>query len=87
MKDRNKPKFDKQKCIKCMYHCNLTGGFRAKIGDKNYVSIVCDYATINRQTCLINTSEGTIDLRGEDYNDCKLFKEGAVEKKNWDLNI
>lgn len=73
---KTKPKFNKDKCLKCKYHSKqLSGGYQGKGEDgKNYY-VHCNYSKTG-QTCLIDTGFDTYDMRGEDYNDCKLFKEG-----------
>ena len=61
-----KYKFDKTKCRKCAYH-RVMQGFT-----------ICNYACVTGQTCLHKTKNGVEDSRGDDYNNCKLFVEGAL---------
>ena len=76
---RSKAKFDKNICIRCKYHGRGKQGFSAKCGN-TYTSVFCDYANITDSTCLKRTGKGEIiDMRGEDYSDCKLFSPGRTE--------
>lgn len=62
-----KPKFNKDKCAKCKFR------FRS-----SFVLIGCNYATVTGHTCLRKSADGTIiDIRGNNYNHCRLFEEGA----------
>ena len=66
-----KSKFNKSKCRKCIY------------GNTHSISVVCSYATRNKelQTCLYRDDNGKIrDRRGDDYNGCLLFREGKQAK-------
>lgn len=76
MKVKDKPKFDKSRCYRCIYSTNqISGSYKTKDKNGKVVGVACDYATITGNTCLIDTSEGTYDLRGTEYSNCKLFKE------------
>lgn len=77
---KNKPKFDKQKCARCVYRRKMSGCYTAKIGKEN-VSIICNYAAIAGKTCLRRVSSNeVIDIRGNDFHNCELFIEGeAIE--------
>ncbi|MBR3125025.1 MAG: hypothetical protein IKF42_06295 [Mogibacterium sp.] len=83
----SKPKFDKKKCLKCKYHgkgLNLGWPVKVKSGEKyRTVYVYCDFVSHMSTTPLRAVSKTeTIDLRGEDYNNCKLFVEGdPVEHK------
>lgn len=78
---RKKPKFDKQKCLKCKYHGIGKCGYFTRAGSKA-TKVFCDYATIAKSTCLkpINITD-VVDLRGTEYNNCKLFAEGSPERE------
>lgn len=80
-----KPKFNKQKCLKCKYHGLGCGGYPAKVGfNGRTVSVYCNYSILER-TCLKRLKNGqVIDLRGDDYNDCKLFEAGKAEVEDED---
>ena len=69
----NKPKFNKDKCAKCKYRGEGAG--YATTSKKRLVH--CYYSKQGVGSCLkpISSTE-TIDIRGEDYNNCKLFQEG-----------
>ena len=76
---KNKPKFNKSKCLKCKYHGLGCGGYTVR-RNKSMVHVYCNYAFINDMTCLQpGPRNTTIDLRGDDYDNCKLFVEGKVE--------
>lgn len=79
---RDHPKFDKNKCAKCVYRCKTSGVFTAKIGAET-TGIICNYASIARKTCLTRVSSNEIkDIRGDDYHNCELFVEGdAIENE------
>ena len=72
---RNKPKFRKSKCIKCKYHGLGGHGYLVNINGKG-IHIYCNYS-VTGKTCLKPSGPfETIDIRGEDYDDCKLFSPG-----------
>ena len=83
LKIKSKPKFNKHKCYDCKYHCEHSAGYpiKKKIRDKIVtVHIGCDYISMTRQSCITkDENENKIDLRGDDYNNCKLFKAGRVK--------
>ena len=70
-------KFNKDKCLRCRFHGVGYGGYITTKRKYNR-SIFCDYACINNTTCLkpVSTYE-TEDIRGDDYDNCKLFSSGA----------
>lgn len=72
----DKPKFNKDKCVKCKYH-GLNVGYTADVkGQKRLV--YCNYSATGN-TCLKRVGEDKIkDLRGTRFNDCKLFEEGEM---------
>lgn len=78
--DTYKGKFNPEKCIKCKYRCANSGGMGnpIKVGDK-WVRVYCNYATIMQSTCLkpISPTE-SIDMRGDDFDNCKYFVEGDM---------
>lgn len=68
-----KKHFNKSRCRKCIYHSSPSGG-----------STICSYATRNKEehTCLYRGSDGkTHDRRGDDPNNCLLFKAGKPPKE------
>jgi len=76
---RNKPKFDKKKCLKCRYHGTGCGGYPVKLNDRGItVTVYCNYTTLMDDTCLKRVKGEIVDRRGEDYHDCKLFEEGKA---------
>ena len=75
---RNKPKFSKKRCLRCKYHGLGHHGFVTCIDGKG-VNIYCNYATITGHTCLKPVSpHESVDLRGDDYYNCRLFSEGKM---------
>ena len=78
---KKKAKFDKQKCMQCKYHGRGMSGYSARRGDTT-VAIFCDYATITGDTCIRRTPKGyTEDIRGEDFDNCRLFYPGKVKRE------
>ena len=76
---RKRPKFNKKKCMECMYH-SVGLGYPVKIKD-HQVTVHCNYS-LTGDTCLKMTENGVVDTRGTDYDHCKLFKKGkAVEEE------
>jgi len=74
---RNKPKFDKHKCLKCVYHGNCGAGWHIVDGHGEGANVICNYATITGFTCLKRVARDELkDIRGEDFNNCKLYTEG-----------
>ena len=67
---------DKRKCKKCVYHNTLLSG--------KYV--ICNYGLITGTTCLTANGRKTTDKRGNDYDRCKLFEEGAMIKDRVDID-
>lgn len=77
---RNKPKFRKSRCLKCKYHGLGSHGYLVNINGKG-IHIYCNYA-VTGKTCLKPSGPfETIDIRGEDYDDCKLFSPGKMIKE------
>lgn len=72
---RETPKFNKKKCLKCMYHGINHLGYPTRIYGTT-VRAYCNYATITGQLCTFRDGRKTEDRRGKDYNDCKLYHEG-----------
>lgn len=80
---RKGPKFDKDKCLKCKWH-GVGIGWPVKVktsnGRETTISIHCNWSSHNGSACLKAASNNTaIDIRGEDYHNCLLFKEGEME--------
>lgn len=66
-----KPKFDIQKCKKCIYSGKLEN------------LTCCDYSLRTNKPTLTSISAGkVIDRRGEDYENCKLFTTGKRRRKD-----
>lgn len=82
-----KAKFDKKKCIKCIYHGVGKCGHCVRMPDGHTERVHCNYSSVTDVTCLQPGPNGTvIDMRGEDYNNCLLFVEGKrVEGKQQPL--
>lgn len=81
----SKPKFSKKKCRKCKWHGTGIGypvHIKKKNGEVVGILVHCNYTAYDGHTsCLRPTPEGgSIDIRGEDYYDCKLFEEGTPAK-------
>lgn len=75
---KHKAKFNKEKCATCQYRGAGSVGYPVKINNLS-VRVHCNYAGITNSTCLkpLNNVD-VVDLRGEDYNNCKLYKRGAM---------
>ena len=80
-----KPKFDKKKCLQCIYHQETTNTgwpviIKNRKGEEKVVHVNCNYAGVTRETCLQDAGAGrVVDMRG-DGPDCNLFTKGAVVK-------
>lgn len=75
---KNKAKFDKKLCAKCIYHQDRSRlGFplykKTKGGKMDVHYIHCNYCCITGETCIKRSGE---DIRG-DGPECNLFVEGA----------
>lgn len=78
---RNKPKFNKRKCLECKYRGYISQGHLIRTGNKS-VHVCCNFASITGITCLKPLSGyRTTDLRGDNYNNCKLFVKGNPERE------
>ena len=71
MRDHNKPKFDKNKCVKCKYH-GVGMGYSVKINGETRL-IHCNANGFNITTVTRSPEGKVIDMRGEDYKNCRLF--------------
>lgn len=71
-----KPKFDKQKCLTCKYSAkSINIGYPTRT-DKGIRNVYCAYMLKTGKTTLkARGKRGTYDLRGNDYHNCKLYKE------------
>lgn len=76
---KEKAKFSKRKCAKCKWH-GLGIGWRTRLKDGRYESVYCNYSGYHEHSCLRADGYNTIDLRGDDRLNCKLFEEGIPEK-------
>lgn len=81
----NKPYYNKHKCVKCIYHGLGCGGYSVKINEDEHRPIYCNYAGVTGETCLKRDGDKVIDLRGDDYNHCKLYVKGKAKKSKGDL--
>ena len=78
LRSRNKPKFNKDYCMECKYHGYASGVWSADLNGKK-VGVYCNYAAVTDSTCLKPTGlDSCMDLRGDDYENCKLFSPGAA---------
>ena len=60
-------KFDKDRCLFCMYHGTNSGGIT-----------FCDYLGKTGETCLKRGKKGTLtDIRGDDPKNCALYEKGS----------
>lgn len=76
---RNKPKFNKTKCLKCKYRLERMSGFYVGKRNGRKISVACNYSSIKGHTCLRPSGyRQTYDLRGDDYDNCKLFEKGGA---------
>lgn len=87
LKIQSKAKYNKEKCYRCKYHSEATCGYLVKImnndGSYRMATVCCDYLTITGKSCLVDVADKngykkTIDRRGDDRNNCKLFEEGKI---------
>ena len=87
IKSNYTPKFDKHKCAKCKYHGSTSCGTVVRLkGQPNRVH--CDYAFATDCTCLKPGPNNTvIDMRGDDYDNCKLFVEGKPDRSKVQINM
>lgn len=69
----HKSKFNKQKCVTCKYHGKASTADGT--GNKNLNGVHCYYANTG-ETCLRRVGNKVIDIRGEDFNNCKLYERG-----------
>ena len=73
-----KSKFDKRKCMKCVYKCTMSLGSGAKASPNN---VACYYSVMsNNGSCLELVKGKLVDRRGNDHDNCKLFKAGLRDK-------
>lgn len=81
--EKNRPLFDKQKCVKCKWH-GVGIGYPVKVmqaGHEVTALIHCNYSSYHESSCLrAKSANEVIDIRGTDYDNCLLFEEGKVEK-------
>lgn len=76
-------KFDRSKCRSCIYRGHVSGGQKFIKGQKMN-NVCCNYSMITNQTCLRDNGKyKPYDIRGNDYNDCELYKKGpAIQNKS-----
>lgn len=83
-----KPKFNKKKCLVCIYSVKSSQGYPTHDEEGKPVSLICDYASNNRNSecCLYIGEDGKVhDRRGDKYNKCLLFTPGKKDKEPSDL--
>lgn len=83
---KSKAKFDKRKCLRCVYHA-VGFGYSVPIGGGRSVRVHCDFSGVTGSTCLKpETNGGVIDLRGTDYHHCQLYKKGDISSRREDIS-
>ena len=68
--------FDKSKCAKCKYH-----GYLGSVSNKQNAEAVekvifCDFAHLQKQTCLYSEHGKVLDRRGTNPEKCALYVKG-----------
>ncbi len=78
---KKKPKFDKERCLKCKYHgSGYNLGWLCCIGHRN-MYIYCNYCcATDSSTLTLDEHKNVIDRRGENYHNCLLFEEGEPKR-------
>lgn len=62
-------------CRRCVFHRKMS-----------FAEMICNYACVTGKTCLTIENGKTIDRRGNDPDDCKLFQEGkAIPERDYML--
>jgi len=80
-KKESKPKFNKEKCNKCKYHGEGCGGYGVSDSKRDYKPVYCNYSGATGTTCLRHKSSNIIeDIRGKDYENCRLYKRGKPKR-------
>lgn len=75
----SKPKFNKQKCKSCIYRVTDSSAYKIGAGQEG---VSCNYSTIMGKTCLRRGEHGeVVDIRGDDYDNCQIFKAGKPLRK------
>lgn len=64
-----KSKYNKEKCVKCIYKVKLM------CNDGSGYNVACDYANKGESCCLYREGKEVKDRRGGDFNKCLLFEE------------
>ena len=81
-KEKSNPKFNKYKCIKCIYRGEGQIGYPIRYKGQ-FIRVHCNYVGCTNSTCLKPISTyAIIDIRGDDYDNCKLFVEGPKLEKS-----
>lgn len=73
----HKTKFDRKKCLTCIYRGGSQGSCTS------IKNLHCNYSGIMTATCLkrIPNKDGEImDIRGKDYDNCRLYEKGRQIK-------
>lgn len=75
---KKETKFDNKKCRSCIYRGHVSGGQKAIKGQKMN-NVCCNYSSVTGQTCLRDNGKyKPYDIRGNDYDDCELYKKGPA---------
>jgi len=78
---KHRSKFNKSKCLQCKYRCTFSGGAGLKVSPQN---VACYYGALSQTgTCLRLVNKQIVDIRGDDYNNCKLYEKGTREKNKY----
>lgn len=73
----NDTKFNIKKCRTCIYRGTVSGGVKSSAKGIRINNVCCYYASNTGNTCLKRTNSNTLnDIRGNDYENCKLYKKG-----------
>lgn len=83
---KSKPKFNKHKCLDCIYHQEMPGmlGYQVRVDKNHYKHVYCNFSSVTRETCLRVTENGVIDIRGNDFDNCQLFVKGKAKQSMQD---
>lgn len=76
-------KFNKAKCAKCKFRCNVSASAGAEYKQSNR-NIGCYYGELSHKgTCLQIQDGKLVDRRGDDYNNCKLYEKGNRDPQTY----
>lgn len=84
-------KFNPEKCMKCKFRNEAQSnniGSTVRLPNGKTTRVYCDYAYIMNSTCLKPISPTkSIDMRGDDYNNCNYFIEGDKIERDVTITI